>query len=99
MKVKKIAVIGAGLMGAGISYVSRASGYDVVMTDLDDDAINRGMSRLNGYVESGIKRMGSVMSRLASSLERKEIDLSLACLNVARNSGVNSTRRRPITKI
>ncbi len=56
MKVKKIAVIGAGLMGAGISYVSRASGYDVIMTDLDDDALGRGMSRLNGYVESGIKR-------------------------------------------
>jgi len=56
MKVNKIAVIGAGLMGAGISYVSRASGYDVILTDLDDEAINRGLSRLNGYVESGIKR-------------------------------------------
>ncbi|MFW9893301.1 MAG: 3-hydroxyacyl-CoA dehydrogenase NAD-binding domain-containing protein [Candidatus Thorarchaeota archaeon] len=56
MEVKKIAVIGAGLMGAGISYVSRASGYEVIMTDLDDDAIQRGLSRFNGYVESGIKR-------------------------------------------
>lgn len=56
MKVEKIAVVGAGLMGAGISYVSGASGYDVILTDLDDDAINRGLSRLNGYVESGIKR-------------------------------------------
>ncbi len=56
MKVNKIAVIGAGLMGAGISYVSGASGYDVIMVDLNEDAINRGLSRLNGYVESGIKR-------------------------------------------
>jgi len=56
MKVKRIAVIGAGLMGAGISYVSRASGYDVIMSDLDDHAINRGLSRINEYVESGIKR-------------------------------------------
>ncbi|MFW9833928.1 MAG: 3-hydroxyacyl-CoA dehydrogenase NAD-binding domain-containing protein [Candidatus Thorarchaeota archaeon] len=56
MKVRRIAVIGAGLMGTGISYVSRASGYDVIMTDLDDDAINRGLSRLKGYVESGVKR-------------------------------------------
>jgi 3-hydroxyacyl-CoA dehydrogenase len=56
MKVNRIAVIGAGLMGTGISYVSRASGYDVIMTDLDDDAINRGLSRLKGYVESGVKR-------------------------------------------
>lgn len=56
MEVKKIAVIGAGLMGTGISYVSRVSGYEVIMTDLDDDAIQRGLSRFNGYVESGIKR-------------------------------------------
>ncbi|MBY8996145.1 MAG: 3-hydroxyacyl-CoA dehydrogenase [Candidatus Thorarchaeota archaeon] len=56
MKVKKIAVIGAGLMGAGITYVSRASGYEVIMTDLDDDALQRGLSRFNGYVESGVKR-------------------------------------------
>ena len=56
MKVKKIAVVGAGLMGAGISYVSIAAGYDVIMTDLDDDAINRGLSRFKGYVESGVKR-------------------------------------------
>ncbi len=56
MEVNKIAVIGAGLMGAGISYVSRASGYDVIMTDLDDDAINRGLARLRDYVEAGVKR-------------------------------------------
>jgi 3-hydroxyacyl-CoA dehydrogenase len=56
MEVKKIAVIGAGLMGTGISYVSRASGYEVIMTDLDDAAIQRGLSRFNGYVESGINR-------------------------------------------
>ncbi|MFW9807164.1 MAG: 3-hydroxyacyl-CoA dehydrogenase family protein, partial [Candidatus Thorarchaeota archaeon] len=56
MKVNRIAVVGAGLMGSGIAYVSRASGYDVVLTDLDDEAINRGLSRLKGYVESGVKR-------------------------------------------
>ena len=56
MKVKKIAVIGAGLMGAGISYVSGVSGYEVIMADLDDDAVKRGLSRFNSYVESGVKR-------------------------------------------
>ena len=79
MKVKKIAVIGAGLMGAGISYVSRASGYDVIMTDLDDDALGRGMSRLNGYVESGIKRGKlspeegeKILSELVTTTDLKE---------------------------
>ena len=56
MKVNKIAVVGAGLMGSGIAYVSRASCYNVIMTDLDDEAVNRGLSRLKGYAESGVKR-------------------------------------------
>jgi 3-hydroxyacyl-CoA dehydrogenase len=56
MKVNRIAVIGAGLMGAGISYVSGASGYDVILADLDDSAINRGLARVNDYVDSGVKR-------------------------------------------
>ncbi|MHA2141821.1 MAG: 3-hydroxyacyl-CoA dehydrogenase NAD-binding domain-containing protein [Candidatus Thorarchaeota archaeon] len=56
MRVKKIAVIGAGLMGSGISYVSAASGYDMLMMDIDNEAIGKGMDRLRSYVESGIKR-------------------------------------------
>ncbi len=74
MKVNKIAVVGAGLMGAGISYVSRASGYDVIMTDLDENAINRGLSRVKNYVESGVKRGKlspedgeNIISRLATT--------------------------------
>ncbi|MFX1369117.1 MAG: 3-hydroxyacyl-CoA dehydrogenase NAD-binding domain-containing protein [Promethearchaeota archaeon] len=79
MKVNKIAVIGAGLMGAGISYVSGASGYDVIMVDLNEDAINRGLSRFNGYVESGIKRGKlspkdgeKIVSRLVTTTNLKE---------------------------
>jgi len=56
MNVKKIAVIGAGLMGSGISYVSAWSDYDVTMVDINDEAIGKGMERLRSYVESGVKR-------------------------------------------
>ncbi|MHA1960910.1 MAG: 3-hydroxyacyl-CoA dehydrogenase NAD-binding domain-containing protein [Candidatus Thorarchaeota archaeon] len=56
MNVKKIAVIGAGLMGSGISYVSAWSSYDVTMVDVSDEALEGGMERLRSYVESGIKR-------------------------------------------
>ncbi|MFX1559572.1 MAG: 3-hydroxyacyl-CoA dehydrogenase [Promethearchaeota archaeon] len=56
MNVKRISVIGAGLMGAGISYVSRAAGYEVIMNDLNEEAVDRGISRIKDYVESGVKR-------------------------------------------
>ncbi|MDQ1687744.1 MAG: 3-hydroxybutyryl-CoA dehydrogenase [Frankiaceae bacterium] len=39
----KIAVIGAGLMGSGIAQVSAQAGYDVVLRDIGEDAIARGL--------------------------------------------------------
>ncbi|MFW9801717.1 MAG: 3-hydroxyacyl-CoA dehydrogenase NAD-binding domain-containing protein [Candidatus Thorarchaeota archaeon] len=56
MSIEKIAVIGAGLMGSGIAYVSAASGYEVTMMDVNDEAVGKGLDRLRFYVESGVKR-------------------------------------------
>jgi 3-hydroxybutyryl-CoA dehydrogenase len=41
--VTKLAVIGAGLMGSGIAQVSAQAGYDVVLRDIGEDAIARGL--------------------------------------------------------
>ncbi|MYW04471.1 3-hydroxyacyl-CoA dehydrogenase family protein [Streptomyces sp. SID3343] len=41
---KKIAVIGAGLMGSGIAQVAAQAGYDVVLRDVTDAALTRGLS-------------------------------------------------------
>ncbi|MFI6581946.1 3-hydroxyacyl-CoA dehydrogenase family protein [Embleya sp. NPDC050493] len=40
----KIAVIGAGLMGSGIAQVAAQAGYDVVLRDVTDAALERGLS-------------------------------------------------------
>jgi 3-hydroxybutyryl-CoA dehydrogenase len=57
MKIKKIGVIGAGTMGHGIAYISAKSGYDVVMSDVEEKFVNRGMEMigriLNRNVEKG----------------------------------------------
>jgi 3-hydroxybutyryl-CoA dehydrogenase len=39
---KKVAVIGAGLMGSGIAQVSAQAGYEVVLRDVTDEALARG---------------------------------------------------------
>lgn len=44
MDAKTIAVIGAGTMGNGIAQVLAASGLEVVMTDIDDAALQRGVN-------------------------------------------------------
>ncbi|MDX3239182.1 3-hydroxyacyl-CoA dehydrogenase family protein [Streptomyces sp. ME03-5709C] len=45
---KKLAVIGAGLMGSGIAQVSAQAGYEVVLRDITDEALARG----RGGIES-----------------------------------------------
>ena len=45
--IKKIGVLGAGMMGAGIAYVSAKAGFDVVLKDVTIEAANKG----KGYSE------------------------------------------------
>ena len=40
--LKKIGVLGAGLMGAGIAYVTAQAGIDVVLIDRDQEAADKG---------------------------------------------------------
>ncbi|HZL65236.1 MAG TPA: 3-hydroxyacyl-CoA dehydrogenase NAD-binding domain-containing protein [Thermoleophilia bacterium] len=53
MTVKKLLVAGAGQMGAGIVQVSAVAGIDVVMIDVADEFIQRGMAG----IEKGLGRM------------------------------------------
>jgi 3-hydroxybutyryl-CoA dehydrogenase len=52
MEVKKIMVIGAGQMGSGIAQVAAVAGYTVVMNDIKDEFVQRGM----GYIEKNLTK-------------------------------------------
>ncbi|HEY0070626.1 MAG TPA: 3-hydroxyacyl-CoA dehydrogenase NAD-binding domain-containing protein, partial [Chloroflexia bacterium] len=42
----KIAVLGAGTMGAGIAQLAAQSGFDVLLYDLKDDFLQRGLGNI-----------------------------------------------------
>ncbi len=44
--VRKIAVIGAGTMGAGIAQTCAAAGYEVTMRDIDQNFVDGGFRRI-----------------------------------------------------
>jgi 3-hydroxybutyryl-CoA dehydrogenase len=50
MEIKKIFVAGAGLMGGGIAQVCAQAGYDVVMRDLTDEIIAKGLKAIEWSV-------------------------------------------------
>ena len=54
--VKKVGVLGAGMMGAGIALVSAMAGIEVVLIDQAQEAADRGKSYSETYLDKGIKR-------------------------------------------
>ncbi|MGW7576568.1 3-hydroxyacyl-CoA dehydrogenase family protein [Streptomyces sp. NPDC054765] len=53
---KKLAVIGAGLMGSGIAQVSAQAGWDVVLRDVTDEALARGKSDIEASFEKFVAK-------------------------------------------
>ncbi|MGC1488871.1 MAG: 3-hydroxyacyl-CoA dehydrogenase NAD-binding domain-containing protein [Albidovulum sp.] len=54
--VKKLGVLGAGMMGAGIAYVAALAGIEVVLIDAAQDAADRGRAHAEGILDKGMKR-------------------------------------------
>jgi 3-hydroxybutyryl-CoA dehydrogenase len=53
---KKLAVIGAGLMGAGIAQVAAQAGWQVTLRDLDDAATKRGLDGIRRSLEKFVSK-------------------------------------------
>ena len=74
MAIQKIAVLGAGQMGNGITQVAACSGYDVVMIDIKDEFIERGI----GNIEKSLAKLVSKqrMTQDESDAARSRISIS-----------------------
>jgi 3-hydroxybutyryl-CoA dehydrogenase len=72
MEIKKITVLGAGLMGAGIAQVSAQAGLNVAMRDVEDR-----------FVESGLNTIKKNLSRAVSKgkMDQVEADAVLSRIN------------------
>lgn len=51
-----VAVVGAGLMGSGIAQVAAQAGYDVVLADVSDDALERGLASVRASYARVVKK-------------------------------------------
>ncbi|NKX39029.1 3-hydroxyacyl-CoA dehydrogenase NAD-binding domain-containing protein [Tritonibacter mobilis] len=68
--VKKIGVLGAGMMGAGIALVSAQAGMEVVLIDRDQDAADKGKAYSATYMDKGIKRGKATPEKKEALLEQ-----------------------------
>ena len=68
--MKKIGIIGAGAMGCGIAHVASLSGFEVILVDVKDEFVNKGLSSIS-------KNMDRQLEREKISTHEKEAALSL----------------------
>jgi 3-hydroxybutyryl-CoA dehydrogenase len=80
MDVKKVGVIGAGTMGNGIAQVFAISGYNVVMVDIKQEFVDRGLKT----IEKSLAKMkekgkiaddvvGATLSRIKTSIKIEDV--------------------------
>jgi 3-hydroxybutyryl-CoA dehydrogenase len=56
MDIRTVGVVGAGLMGSGIAEIAARSGYDVVVREVDEAALQRGLKHIESSMARGIER-------------------------------------------
>ncbi|MEH2540780.1 MULTISPECIES: 3-hydroxyacyl-CoA dehydrogenase NAD-binding domain-containing protein [unclassified Bradyrhizobium] len=56
IKVNRIAVIGAGFMGASVGFVSAQAGIDVVLIDRDHDAADKGKGHSKANIDAAVSK-------------------------------------------
>ena len=54
--IKKVGVVGAGTMGAGIAQITAEAGFDVVLVDLEEKFVNRGMENILKNWNKAVKK-------------------------------------------
>lgn len=68
MDIKKLGVVGAGAMGNGIAQLAAQIGCDVVMRDIEDAFVERGMKNIDRFLSKSVEK---------GKLESKEKDAIL----------------------
>jgi len=56
MAIKVVGVVGCGLMGSGIAQVCAEAGYEVVVRDVSDELLEKGLGKIESFLSKGVER-------------------------------------------
>ena len=76
-ELKTVGIIGAGQMGNGIAHVAALAGYDVIMTDISDEALARGMTTIEGNMHRQVQRNMITDAAMKTGLKRIRTSASI----------------------
>lgn len=80
MEIKKIGVVGAGAMGNGIAQVAAQIGCDVVLRDIKDEFVERGIKNIDRFLSKSVEKgkieaadKDAVMGRIKGTTEMSDL--------------------------
>ncbi|MDD2234834.1 MAG: 3-hydroxybutyryl-CoA dehydrogenase [Desulfitobacteriaceae bacterium] len=85
MEIKKVLVVGAGQMGGGIAQVAAQAGLDVILNDIKQEFLDKGLGVIKGNLERNVSKgkmtaeqKDAILGRIKSSVnleDAKDVDL------------------------
>lgn len=69
--IEKIVVVGSGVMGKGIAYISAISGYETHLVDIEQNALEKAKIEIKSFLSEGLSR---------GKLTNKQVDSAIGCL-------------------
>lgn len=108
MEIKKIAVLGAGLMGSGIAQVAAQAGFDVTLMDIEARFLDKGLSTIEKNLKSMVTKgkmqaadAEAVRSRIKGflSLEEAVKDVDLVIEAVIENMDLKKAAYTEIERV
>jgi len=71
-EIKKLGILGAGMMGAGIAYVSAKAGMDVVLKDVSQEGAEKGKAYSKAILDKAISKNRSTPKKAEALLSKIE---------------------------
>ncbi len=70
MKIKKVCVLGAGIMGSGIAQVVASAGFDVTMRDIEDPFVDKGLQTIKFHLDRAVEKEKIEAEEAAAIVDR-----------------------------
>jgi 3-hydroxybutyryl-CoA dehydrogenase len=80
MDIRTVGVVGAGQMGNGIAHVFALAGYDVTLTDVSAEALDKAVTQIGRNIDRQVARGKATEADKAAALARLRTTLALAAL-------------------
>jgi 3-hydroxybutyryl-CoA dehydrogenase len=56
MTIKKVGVLGSGLMGSGIAEIAAKAGFDTVVREVSQEVLDKGLGRIRGSLDKAVEK-------------------------------------------